>query len=131
MEYASILLILVWAIAIIFPIKIEMTDKIRIISDQKINKLEKALDNNLIKTIKIAILGSVLNSNVVGISAPWYTSGIHIWNGAAPNLNAKLTNIKVNENINPTLYKSKLAESVCIFLIKSKISVNAKVPVKP
>ena len=47
-----------------------MTDKIRIISDQKINKLEKALDNNLIKTIKIAILGSVLNSNVVGISAP-------------------------------------------------------------
>ena len=26
--------------------------------------------------------------SVVGVAAPWYTSGIHMWKGAAPSLKA-------------------------------------------
>ena len=28
---------------------------------------------------------------VIGVGAPWYTSGIHEWNGAAPTLNSTPT----------------------------------------
>ena len=53
------------------------------------------------------------------------------------DVNFSIENIKyfgdkdVKEKINPTLYKSMLAGSACIFLIKSKISINDKVPVNP
>ena len=30
---------------------------------------------------------------VTGIGAPWYTSGVHMWKGAADTLNAKPTPI--------------------------------------
>src|SRR6267378_8286940 len=30
---------------------------------------------------------------VTGMGAPWYTSGVHMWNGAADTLNAKPTPI--------------------------------------
>ena len=28
---------------------------------------------------------------VMGVGAPWYTSGVHAWNGTAPTLNSRPT----------------------------------------
>jgi hypothetical protein len=37
---------------------------------------------------KAASLGPALTNSVIGVGAPWYTSGSHMWNGAAPSLKA-------------------------------------------
>jgi hypothetical protein len=29
---------------------------------------------------------------VIGVGAPWYTSGVHMWNGTAPTLNSRPAN---------------------------------------
>ena len=38
---------------------------------------------------KAASLGALPMSMVMGVGAPWYTSGTHIWKGTTPNLNAR------------------------------------------
>ena len=37
---------------------------------------------------KAASFGAVPTSRVTAVGAPWYTSGIHMWNGATPILKA-------------------------------------------
>ena len=69
-EYASILLILVWAMAVILPIIIDNIAKIFIISDQNISRLEKTNPNSFINIIKTAIFGTLLSNKVVVMSDP-------------------------------------------------------------
>ena len=38
-----------------------------------------------------AILVAAAMNAVIGVGAPWYTSGIHEWNGTAPTLNSTPT----------------------------------------
>src|ERR1700736_5690352 len=38
-----------------------------------------------------AILVAEAMKPVIGVGAPWYTSGIHEWNGTAPTLNSNPT----------------------------------------
>ena len=40
---------------------------------------------------KAAILVAAAMNAVIGVGAPWYTSGIHEWNGTAPTLNSTPT----------------------------------------
>ncbi|KAG1165754.1 hypothetical protein G6F35_018598 [Rhizopus arrhizus] len=37
---------------------------------------------------KAASFGAELMNSAIGAGAPWYTSGSHMWNGAAPSLKA-------------------------------------------
>src|SRR5512143_3615257 len=43
-----------------------------------------------------AIFGTEPMNNVTGVGAPWYTSGNHVWNGTAPNLNATPTTMNAS-----------------------------------
>ena len=42
----------------------------------------------------VATFGAVPNSAVTGLGEPSYTSGVHIWNGAAEILKARPTSTK-------------------------------------
>src|SRR5271157_3609148 len=43
-------------------------------------------------TANAAALGPADRNAATGVGAPWYTSGAHIWNGAADTLNPSPTN---------------------------------------
>ena len=60
---------------------------------------------------KAASLGAVPTSSVIGVGAPSYTSGTHMWYGTAPSLNAipETTNTRPN---NCSRWLSPLAVSV-------------------
>ena len=62
----------------------------------------KASINNLANKIMAATLGAVARKRVTGVGAPSYTSGAHMWNGAAETLKANPTIRKANPNSNPT-----------------------------
>src|SRR5437660_5703543 len=51
---------------------------------------------------------------VTGIGAPWYTSGVHIWNGAAETLKAKPTPISTMPRIKSGLLDAELPRTVAI-----------------
>ena len=62
---------------------------------------------------------------VIGLGAPWYTSGVHMWNGAADTLNAS-----------PTTSRAKPASSVpssnsVLWARKLEMPVSDVVPVAP
>ena len=44
-------------------------------------------------TAKAAALGPAERNAATGVGEPWYTSGAHIWNGAAETLNPSPTNM--------------------------------------
>ena len=50
-----------------------------------------------------AILGTVDRNSVTPVGAPVYTSGTHMWNGTAPNLNATATTRNTRPRITPRL----------------------------
>src|SRR6185503_4293293 len=50
-----------------------------------------------------AIFGTEPMNNVTGVGAPWYTSGSHMWNGTAPNLNATPTMMNASASSAGTL----------------------------
>src|SRR5512136_2424337 len=49
----------------------------------------KATTKAAMITEKAAALGPTEKKAAIGVGAPWYTSGVHIWNGAAETLNAR------------------------------------------
>ena len=51
----------------------------------------------------IAIFGTIAKNAVIIEGDPSYTSGAHIWNGAAANLNNTATNINIAPTDNPIL----------------------------
>src|SRR4051794_22466757 len=48
------------------------------------------------KIAKAAAFGPAERNAETGVGAPWYTSGAHIWNGAAETLNASPTKISAD-----------------------------------
>src|SRR3546814_16626086 len=49
----------------------------------------KAMNTSWSSATKPAALEATARKAVMGVGAPWYTSGAHVWNGTAETLNAK------------------------------------------
>ena len=71
-----------------------------------------------------AIFGAVPTKAATEVGAPSYTSGIHIWNGTAPNLNAMATTINTIPNFN----NHSLA---CSLKAEAKTEAKSREPVAP
>ncbi len=87
-EYASMRFRLVCAMATRLPSAIEATARITSIACQSGAMPCSPLARSRITKANAAILGAPPMMIVVGVAAPWYTSGIHMWKGALPSLKA-------------------------------------------
>src|SRR5260370_33113917 len=58
--------------------------------------------NNRRSSAKLAVLEATLTYAVAGVGAPSYTSGAHLWNGAAATLKNRPT--AINTNPSPARY---------------------------
>src|SRR5215831_18630089 len=76
------------------------------------------------KTANAAAFGPAERKAETGVGAPWYTSGAHIWNGAADTLNASPTNISAAATARNTG-----SELPC--RIDSRTTVRFTLPVAP
>ena len=70
-----------------------------------------------------ASFGAELTNSATGAVAPWYTSGSHMWNGAAPSLKATPATM----NTVPVSSSVRSSEPATAALIASSCSV----PVAP
>jgi len=61
---------------------------------------------------------------VIGVGAPWYTSGVHAWNGAAPTLNSS----PISTRSTPATRSPSRPE---VSRIACEMSVNLTEPAKP
>src|SRR3990172_8167471 len=87
LEYASILLMLVWDIATTLPMSIESIASADIISVQSGWMAGKATVKTRRKAAKPAAFGPTDMNAVTDVGAPSYTSGAHMWKGTAATLN--------------------------------------------
>src|SRR4051794_29742316 len=60
-------------------------------SPQVTDSAGNASANNRRKTAKAAAFVATAMNEVTGVGAPWYTSGVQVWNGATEHLNARPT----------------------------------------
>ena len=83
------------------PIAIDRIDMIIIIGTQVKVWFWNGKSNKLTNTRRAANLGNVISTVVTEVGDPSYTSGVHIWNGAADNLKAtpEIINTKPKDNI--------------------------------
>ena len=72
-----------------------------------------------------AFVAPAMNA-VTGVGAPWYTSGVHMWNGAAATLNAE-----ADEHAARCPSNSTPSSSSVVVARKSAILVRFVVPVAP
>ena len=91
--------------ALIEPIAIDSIDIIIIIGTQVKVWFWNGESNKLTKTIRAANLGKVIRTVVTEVGDPSYTSGVHIWNGAADSLKATPEIINTNPKDNIKLSK--------------------------
>ncbi len=89
--YAKSLFNLVWFIAPILPTIILVIPHHIMISCV----FHPATHKNLYKNPRMEIFGKIAKYAVTNVGAPSYTSGTHIWNGAAPNLNINDTTTNI------------------------------------
>ena len=71
------------AIAMTLPIPMERTASTTSMSCQSPCRPHRPSERSRTAIAKAASLGAVPTNMVTGVSAPSYTSGIHMWNGAA------------------------------------------------
>ena len=88
-EYASMRLMSVWAIASTQPTTIESAASTQITGCQSHVSGWNATISTRINATKAATFVAADMNAVTGVGAPWYTSGVHMWNGAADTLNPK------------------------------------------
>ncbi len=92
---------LFWPIAPSAPITIESSEaKITTCCHAKICA-PNASRLTRISRHSAATLGAVAKKVVTGVGAPSYTSGVHMWNGAALILNARPASTKITPNSAP------------------------------
>ena len=61
-----------------------------------------------------AVLTAAAMNPVTGDGAPWYTSGVHMWNGTAPTLNANPTSINASPpSSSPSSVSTRSARNDC------------------
>ena len=78
----------------------DVIDSITRIFPQSIIISLNGLINNLINTANAAIFGIVDRIVVTIVGAPWYTSGVHMWKGAAEIFKEIETRINIRPTIN-------------------------------
>jgi len=82
---------LVWAIATMLPSTMDTMARAASICVHEADCEPSPSASNRNASAKDAIFGAVATSMVTDVGAPWYTSGTHMWNGTAPNLNPMAT----------------------------------------
>jgi hypothetical protein len=87
---------LLCAIAARLPIAMESTDRMMSMSCHPLWNCGvspesgcRAFTSSRIAIANAASLGPVEMNSVTAEGAPWYTSGIHMWKGTTPTLNAR------------------------------------------
>ena len=89
---------LVCAMAARLPTSNEPIASTASICCQSMAKGSKPSTSNRIVMAKAASLGALPIIKVTAVGAPWYTSGIHMWNGTTPSLNARPATTNTNPN---------------------------------
>src|SRR4030042_704150 len=87
LEYASIRLMSVCAIANTLPTTIETAARTHSTGVQSQPSGWNATLNTRMNAANAATLRPADMKAVTAVGAPWYTSGVHIWNGTAETLN--------------------------------------------
>src|SRR5256885_14668458 len=102
-------LMLVCAIAARLPIAMDSTERTTSMSGQPLwncgvspESGYSAFTSSLIAIANAASWGPVLMKSVTAEGAPWYTSGIHMWNGTTPTLNASPETTNTSPNASTT-----------------------------
>src|SRR5437660_11678462 len=113
-EYASSRLRLVWVMAIRLPTTMLVAaTKARRACHSGARWGRPPAKTRTIIAKAAALVPTDMNA-VTGIGAPWYTSGVHMWNGAAETLNAKPTPMSTTPRINNGLEADALASWVAM-----------------
>ena len=73
---------------------------------------------------KAATLAAVTKKAVIGVGEPSYTSGVHMWNGTAPNLEREPSDQEHNAEDQSDVETAGCRTTVAI-------AANSVVPVKP
>lgn len=73
-----------------------------------------------------ATFGAAAKKAVIGVGAPSYTSGVHIWNGTTETLKQKPANRKTSPNTSP-----RCPELAPPWVAALAIPAKFTVPVKP
>src|SRR5688572_8510501 len=98
-EYASMRFRLDCAMAMMLPNTIESTASGASMSCQVSPMPPRPCASSRNANANEAILGTVDRNSVTAVGAPEYTSGTHMWNGTAPNLNATPTTMNTTPRI--------------------------------
>src|SRR6266480_3116760 len=91
LEYASIRFTSVCAVASSDPTTIDTADRTQMNGVQSHASGLNAVSNTRISAANAAIFVAADMNAVTGVGAPWYASGVHMWNGTAETLNANPT----------------------------------------
>ena len=100
-EYAISRLILVWPMAAKAPSAIEAMATKTTICCHWAKILGKATIVVRTNMAMPATLGAAAKNAVIGVGAPSYTSGVHMWNGTAETLKQKPANRNTSPNTRP------------------------------
>src|SRR5437763_16848215 len=91
LEYASIRLTSVWAMASTEPTTMVTAARAQMNGVQSHDSGWNATSNTRMNAANAATLVAADMYAVMGVGAPWYASGAHMWNGTAATLNENPT----------------------------------------
>src|ERR1700728_4583875 len=123
-EYASMRLMLVCAIATMLPTAMESTEITTSIWLQSVWEPASASGGGRMMSVKAASFDAVQMNTVTHVGDPSYTSGSHMWNGTAPSLKPTPTIMNAIPNMRPIL-SAKLEWTTC------PITASSRCPVTP
>ncbi len=117
-------LMLLWAMATMLPMAIDSTASTTSIWLQSPCEPAKASGSKRMASANAASFEAVPMNTVTLVGEPSYTSGIHIWNGTAPNLKPTPTMRKAIPNTSPMLSPKP-------FCTAAAIEASSRFPVTP
>src|SRR5260370_29425132 len=117
-------LMLLCAMATMLPMAIDSTASTTSIWLQSPCEPAKASGSRRMASANAASFEAVPMNTVTLVGEPSYTSGIHIWNGTAPNLNPTPTMRKAVPNTKPILSHKPLCTATAI-------DASSRLPVTP
>src|SRR5262245_52157458 len=124
-EYARMRLTSDCTTAAMLPNSSDSTARTHTIGRQSSRYCGKATVKSRSSAANAAALVAAAMNAVTGVGAPWYTSGVHMWNGTAETLNPRPTMSSPSPNSNVDCSNS-------VFLLRnSAIHVSDVVPVAP
>src|SRR3954454_3523630 len=98
-EYANRRTTFVWRSAIRLPTDIVSTASTQNIGCHTSCWPKKPTKTSSMIATKPAAFDATERNAVMGVGAPWYVSGAHVWNGTADTLNANPTTQKITPSV--------------------------------